>query len=223
MLFRISEMWYQINQSDIFYLFSNQPLMIDTEISKIISLSMIIYFSIFPQIIVLGSKKRGGALIGGGGDKWKKYGINFIGSFVFLLCILHNKFPGNTKSRRHLLYTNINRRRRTGIRNWLTTVEGNKAGYTATLVVCGWAGVVFEVTWSLGQEVEAKDRKTPKKIRTDGRTDGPTKGGVESRSTRQKIKYYPYPHSRHQKEEKSKKWREWSGRPSPQNTSKSAS
>ena len=28
----------------------------------------------------------------------------------------------------------------------------NKAGYTATPVACGWAGAVFEVTWSLGQE-----------------------------------------------------------------------
>ena len=37
-------------QSDIFCLVSNQSLIIDTEISKIISLSMIIYFFIFPQI-----------------------------------------------------------------------------------------------------------------------------------------------------------------------------
>ena len=28
----------------------------------------------------------------------------------------------------------------------------NKAGYTATPVACGWAGAVFEVTWSFGQE-----------------------------------------------------------------------
>ena len=28
----------------------------------------------------------------------------------------------------------------------------NKAGYTATSVACGWAGAVFEVTCSLGQE-----------------------------------------------------------------------
>ena len=28
----------------------------------------------------------------------------------------------------------------------------NKAGYTATPVACGWAGAVFEVTLSLGQE-----------------------------------------------------------------------
>ena len=28
----------------------------------------------------------------------------------------------------------------------------NKAGYTATTVACGWAGAVFEVTGSLGQE-----------------------------------------------------------------------
>ena len=62
-------------QSDIFCLFSNQSLIIDTEISKIISLSMVIHFFIFPQIIVLGSKKRGGGVNWRGGDKWKKYGI----------------------------------------------------------------------------------------------------------------------------------------------------
>ena len=28
----------------------------------------------------------------------------------------------------------------------------NKAGYTATPVACGWAGAVFEVTQSFGQE-----------------------------------------------------------------------
>ena len=28
----------------------------------------------------------------------------------------------------------------------------NKAGYTATTVACGWAGAVFEVTLSFGQE-----------------------------------------------------------------------
>ena len=61
-------------QSDIFCLFSNQSLIIDTEISKIISLSIVIHFFIFPQIIILRSRKRGGALIGGEGDKWKKYG-----------------------------------------------------------------------------------------------------------------------------------------------------
>ena len=53
-------------QCDSFCLFSNQSLIIDTEISKIISLAMVIHFFIFPQIIVLGNKKRGGALIGGG-------------------------------------------------------------------------------------------------------------------------------------------------------------
>jgi len=29
---------------------------------------------------------------------------------------------------------------------------GNKAGYTATPVACGWAGAVIEVTRSFGQE-----------------------------------------------------------------------
>ena len=28
----------------------------------------------------------------------------------------------------------------------------NKAGYTATPVACGWAGAMFEVTLSFGQE-----------------------------------------------------------------------
>ena len=28
----------------------------------------------------------------------------------------------------------------------------NKAGYTATPVACGWAGAIFEVTPSFGQE-----------------------------------------------------------------------
>ena len=28
----------------------------------------------------------------------------------------------------------------------------NKAGYTATEVACGWAGAIFEVTRSFGQE-----------------------------------------------------------------------
>ena len=30
--------------------------------------------------------------------------------------------------------------------------EKNKAGYTATPVACGWAGVITEVTRSFGQE-----------------------------------------------------------------------
>ena len=28
----------------------------------------------------------------------------------------------------------------------------NKAGYTATPVACGWAGAIFEVTLTFGQE-----------------------------------------------------------------------
>ena len=51
----------------------------------------------------------------------------------------------------------------------------------------------------LGRSSEAKDRENPKKVKCDGRTDGrtdgwtdrrtdgPTKRGVESRSTRLKI------------------------------------
>ena len=69
-------------QSDIFCLFSNQSLIIDTEISKIISLAMVIHFFIFPQIIVLGSKKRGGALIGGGAINGENTVVSF--SVIFL-------------------------------------------------------------------------------------------------------------------------------------------
>ena len=41
----------------------------------------------------------------------------------------------------------------------------NKAGYTATLVACGWAGAVPEkVTRASGQELYAqKAKKTPEK------------------------------------------------------------
>ena len=40
----------------------------------------------------------------------------------------------------------------------------NKAGYTATLVVCGWAGAVLEkVTRALWQEQQAKKLKNAKK------------------------------------------------------------
>ena len=66
----------------------------------------------------------------------------------------------------------------------------NKTGYTATPVACGWAGAVIEVTDYLGRSSDAKNPKDPKKVkcdgRTDQRTDGSTKRGVESRSTRLK-------------------------------------
>ena len=39
----------------------------------------------------------------------------------------------------------------------------NKAGYTATLVTCGWTGAVFELLKHLGECSEAKDRKNIKK------------------------------------------------------------
>ena len=71
------------------------------------------------------------------------------------------------------------------------TVLMNKAGYTATLVACGWAGAVFELLKHLGKCSEAKDRKNIKlkKVKwgpTDRPTDGRTKRGVESRSTQLK-------------------------------------
>ena len=67
----------------------------------------------------------------------------------------------------------------------------NKAGYTATPVACGWAGAVFEVTWSLGQEQWGRrpQKKKKKKVwRTDGRTDGRTdKVGCRVACTRLKT------------------------------------
>ena len=52
----------------------------------------------------------------------------------------------------------------------------NKAGYTATLVACGWAGAIFEVLWSLWQEQwgHRTQKKQTEKVKCDGRTDGPT-------------------------------------------------
>ena len=55
----------------------------------------------------------------------------------------------------------------------------NKAGYTATLVACGWAGAVFELLKHLGKCSEAKDRKNIKKVKwgpTNRPTDRPTDG-----------------------------------------------
>ena len=41
----------------------------------------------------------------------------------------------------------------TGGNGILAESKENKAGYTATLVACGWAGAVLEmVTWAFGQE-----------------------------------------------------------------------
>ena len=52
----------------------------------------------------------------------------------------------------------------------------NKAGDTATLVACGWAGAVFELLKHLARSSEPKDRKNIKKSKmgTDRPTDGPT-------------------------------------------------
>ena len=72
--------------------------------------------------------------------------------------------------------------------------EKNKAGYTATSVACGWAGAVFELLKHLARSSEAKDRKNIKKVKwgptdrpTNRPTDGRTKRGIESRSTRLKM------------------------------------
>ena len=55
----------------------------------------------------------------------------------------------------------------------------NKAGYTATLVACGWAGAVFEFLERFGECSEAKDHKNIKKVKwgpTDQPTNRPTDG-----------------------------------------------
>ena len=69
----------------------------------------------------------------------------------------------------------------------------------ATPYACGWAGAVFELLEHLGKYSEAKERKNIKKVKwgptdqptdllTDRWTDRQTKRGVQSRSTRPKIK-----------------------------------
>ena len=62
----------------------------------------------------------------------------------------------------------------------------NKAGYTASSVVCGWARAVFEVAWSFGLERWSQRPQKPQKSkvwRTDRWTDGQTDGwGVELHS-----------------------------------------
>ena len=46
----------------------------------------------------------------------------------------------------------------------ITNLLKNKAGYTATLVACGWAGAVLEkVTWASGQELYAQKAKKCRK------------------------------------------------------------
>ena len=58
-----------------------------------------------------------------------------------------------------------------------------KAGYTATLVACGWAGAVFELLKHLGKCSEAKDRKNIKKVKW-GLTDRPINGTTDGRTKR---------------------------------------
>ena len=50
-----------------------------------------------------------------------------------------------------------------GFTPYINLFSVNKAGYTATLVACGWAGAVFELLKHLGKCSEAKDRKNIKK------------------------------------------------------------
>ena len=49
----------------------------------------------------------------------------------------------------------------------LDNCKGNKAGYTATLVACGWAGAVLEVTRASGQEPYAQ--KAQKRLKSNSR------------------------------------------------------
>ena len=64
-----------------------------------------------------------------------------------------------------------------------TRILRNKAGYTATKVVCGWAGAIFEANRSFGQEQWGQRNKIIKKSKvwpTDRPTDRQTKRVVES-------------------------------------------
>ena len=62
---------------------------------------------------------------------------------------------------------------------WVSSLQrgcdfnANKAGYTATLVACGWAGALLEkVTRVAGQEPYAQ--KVQKRRKSKRGTDGPT-------------------------------------------------
>ena len=48
----------------------------------------------------------------------------------------------------------------------------NKGGYTATPVVCGWAGAIFELTRAFGQEQYGQRIKNIKKVKCDRPTNG---------------------------------------------------
>ena len=50
----------------------------------------------------------------------------------------------------------------------------NKAGYTATPVTCGWAGVIFKVSGAFEQERYSQKNHKGRKVKCDGRTDGRT-------------------------------------------------
>ena len=67
--------------------------------------------------------------------------------------------------------------------NKMRKLEVDKQGriYTATPVACGWAGAVFEVTWSLEQEQWCRRPQKPKKSKV-WRTDGPTDGTTDQQS-----------------------------------------
>ena len=64
------------------------------------------------------------------------------------------------------------------IRQLVVTFWTNKAGYTATLVACWWAGAVLEkvtkVTKASGQELYAKKAQNRQKKVKRGPTDRPT-------------------------------------------------
>ena len=54
----------------------------------------------------------------------------------------------------------------------------NKAGYMATQVACGWAGVMFEAG-------AVRPKTTKKKVKCEGQTDGRTNGRMDGRTDRQ--------------------------------------
>ena len=63
----------------------------------------------------------------------------------------------------------------------LTQIPDRPTGYTTTPVACGWAGAIFEVTWSFRQEQWDLRQQKPKKSkvwRMDRRTDPQPNGGT---------------------------------------------
>ena len=91
---------------------------------------------------------------------------------------------------------------------YTSSLKNNKAGYTVTLVVCGWAGAIFEVARPFGQELYAQRIKIIKKVKCDRPTDKQTEQGqIHGYPSRVRLGRY---HIRDH-------WSIWSGAVRPKN------